>query len=274
MLPRPLRRTLRRLRRLLRPPPALVVFDPRYSVPVSGVPMDPERGAQILSFLLDEGLIDEADVERPRPASVRDLRRVHTDRYLASLEEQETLTSIYGTPVPPDVADRLLDAMRWMTGGTILAARLAIRTRRVAVSLGGGQHHAEPDRGMGFCVYNDVAVAIARLRARGWNLPVLVVDLDLHVASPDDLPTSVSYRRTAVADGVLSGLCVYFSAGFDEQRWFTSSPDSTPTHWGSPLLRVESQTVRAGDTIEVALSGPDLAHPGTWQWEVKARPEA
>ena len=48
------------------------------------------------------------------------------------------------------------------------------------MSLGGGQHHAEPDRGMGFCVYNDVAVAIARLRARGWNLPVLVVDLDLH----------------------------------------------------------------------------------------------
>ena len=179
-LPRLLRRTVRRFGRLFRPPPALVVFDPRYAVPVSGVPMDPERGAQVVSFLLDEGLIDEADLERPRPASLRDLRRVHTDRYLASLQEPETLTSIFGAPVNADLADRLLDAMRWMTGGTILAVRLALRTRRVAVSLGGGQHHAEPDRGMGFCVYNDVAVAIARLRARGWNLPVLVVDLDLH----------------------------------------------------------------------------------------------
>ena len=179
-VPQPFRRSLRRLRRLFRPPPALVVFDSRYSTTAPGIPMDPERGAQVLGFLLDEGLIDEADIERPRPASVEDLRRVHTDRYLASVNDPETLTSIYGTPVSPELADRLLDAARWMTGGTTLAARLAIRTRRVAVSLGGGQHHAEPDRGMGFCVYNDIAIAIERLRARGWNLPVLVVDLDIH----------------------------------------------------------------------------------------------
>ena len=55
-----------------------------------------------------------------------------------------------------------------------------MRTGGVAVHLGGGFHHALPDAGGGFCVFNDVAVAIRRLRARGFVEPVLVVDLDLH----------------------------------------------------------------------------------------------
>jgi hypothetical protein len=67
-----------------------------------------------------------------------------------------------------------------MAGGTIQATRLALRTGGVAFHLGGGFHHAQPDAGLGFCVFNDVAVAIRRLRARGFAEPVLVVDLDLH----------------------------------------------------------------------------------------------
>ncbi|MBH0194692.1 MAG: hypothetical protein HP494_03635 [Nitrospira sp.] len=65
-------------------------------------------------------------------------------------------------------------------GGTIHATRLALRTGAVAVHLGGGFHHAQPGAGLGFCVFNDVAVAIRRLRARGFTEPVLVVDLDQH----------------------------------------------------------------------------------------------
>ncbi|HSE26929.1 MAG TPA: histone deacetylase [Gemmatimonadales bacterium] len=179
-LPRPLRRWTRRLRRLVRRPPALVVFDPRYAFSLPGVPMDPQRGPQILGFLLGEGLLEEEDVAHPRPVALRNVRLVHTDRYLESLQDPATLTGIFGVPVPADLADRVLEAVRWSVGGTIQATRLALRTRRVAVNLGGGHHHAEPDRGMGFCVYNDVAIAIARLRARGWRQPVLVVDLDLH----------------------------------------------------------------------------------------------
>jgi hypothetical protein len=67
-----------------------------------------------------------------------------------------------------------------MVGGTIQATRLSLRTGEVAVHLGGGYHHATPDSGLGFCVFNDVAVAIRRLRSRGFADPVLVVDLDLH----------------------------------------------------------------------------------------------
>ena len=54
--------------------------------------------------------------------------------------------------------------------------------------------------------------------------PSPVVEVDLHHAKPGELPTEITYRREAVADGVLDGLCVYFAAGFDPKRWFTSSP--------------------------------------------------
>lgn len=179
-LPRRMRRAFRRVRRLFRSPPALVVYDSRYGFTVPGVPMDPDRGAQVLGFLLDEGMLEEDDVQPVLPASFRNIRLVHTDRYLDTLQRPETLTSIFGVPVNAELADRVLEAVRWSAGGTINATRLAIRTRRVVVNLGGGYHHAEPDRGMGFCVYNDIAIAIARLRAREWRQPVLVVDLDLH----------------------------------------------------------------------------------------------
>ena len=69
---------------------------------------------------------------------------------------------------------------REMTGGTILAARLARASGGIAVNLGGGFHHAHRDRGQGFCILNDVAVAIRAQRAQGFGGRILVVDLDLH----------------------------------------------------------------------------------------------
>ena len=67
---------------------------------------------------------------------------------------------------------------------------------------------------------------------------------------------------------MLDGLCVYFAAGFDAERWFTSSPAAPPTSWGSPLLRVEQHPVKAGDIIEVTVSAVDLAYPANWTWNV------
>jgi hypothetical protein len=69
---------------------------------------------------------------------------------------------------------------RTAVGGTILATRLALQGRSVAINLGGGYHHAARDRGAGFCIFNDIAVAIARLRAKGFKEPILVIDLDIH----------------------------------------------------------------------------------------------
>ena len=67
-----------------------------------------------------------------------------------------------------------------MTGGTLLAAQLARASGGIAVNLGGGFHHAHRDRGRGFCIFNDVAVAILAQRAHGFRGRILVIDLDLH----------------------------------------------------------------------------------------------
>jgi acetoin utilization deacetylase AcuC-like enzyme len=66
-----------------------------------------------------------------------------------------------------------------MTGGTILTARLALE-RGLAVHIGGGFHHAFHDHGEGFCVLNDVAVAVEALKKEGAAQRIMIVDCDLH----------------------------------------------------------------------------------------------
>jgi acetoin utilization deacetylase AcuC-like enzyme len=145
-----------------------------------GVPIDPKRSERILAALSAEGLVHPEDLVEPRPATMRNLLRVHHPEYLQSLEHREALVRIFGVAAPDDEAERVVRLQRLQTGGTIQASRLARHERAVAVNLGGGFHHAYRDSGMAFCVFNDVAVAIARLRSRGFRERVLVVDVDLH----------------------------------------------------------------------------------------------
>jgi acetoin utilization deacetylase AcuC-like enzyme len=149
-----------------------------YSIP--GVPIDPTKGERVLAFLIEERLIDRDDLISPRAASIRNLLRVHTPDYIDSLQHTDTLLRILGVPVDDDSAQKIVGLQRLMTGGTLQASRLARRSRGVVVNLGGGFHHAYRNSGMAFCIFNDVAVAIARLRAHGLGGPILVVDLDMH----------------------------------------------------------------------------------------------
>ncbi len=176
---RTIRRHVQRLRYRMNPP-ALFVHDGGPAIVMPDVPLDPRRAEKILGFLAAEGLVFSSNVDEARPASFDNIRRAHTDRYLDSLADPSVLGGIFGTTVPPQDVDTILEASRRMVGGTIQATRRALRDRKVAVHLGGGLHHASPDRGMGFCVLNDIAVAILRLRAHGFGAPVLVVDLDIH----------------------------------------------------------------------------------------------
>ncbi|MDX1388683.1 MAG: histone deacetylase, partial [Acidobacteriota bacterium] len=157
-----------------------LVYSPDYGVALPTSALDVERGKRVLTFLASERLLRRRRLHRPEPASLRFLGRIHPDTYLESLQETEALLPILGFEVDQAGHDALLDAHRSMVGGTALATRLARSRNGVVVNLGGGFHHARADRGQGFCVFNDVAAAIAAERSRGMNDPVLVVDLDLH----------------------------------------------------------------------------------------------
>ncbi len=121
---------------------------------------------------------------RPAPAATRDeLALVHTPGYidavlqgtLGAAEQREI-----GFPWSPSLPDRSCSSV----GASIAAARAAL-AEGVAANMAGGTHHAFADKGSGYCVFNDVAVAARVLQAErqrhaGDALRVLVVDLDVH----------------------------------------------------------------------------------------------
>ncbi len=132
----------------------------------------------IAERLVERGHIAPKSFVEPQPCSWDDLALVHTPEYLnkvrhgrLSVDEIRTLE----LPWTPE----LVDGFRLMTGGTCLAADLALESG-VAVHLGGGLHHAFPDHGEGFCLFNDVAVAIRRLQRDRRLRRAAVVDCDVH----------------------------------------------------------------------------------------------
>ena len=157
-----------------------IVFHPDYCGDQPAGPYDLMRPHRILHYLRDRGLLRRGMLHRPRPASLKRLLLVHTGAYLDALEQPDALQPILGFAVPADLQDAFLAGSRAMTGGTILAAKLALRHGGVAANLGGGFHHAYVDRGHGFSCFNDVAVAVRTFRERGFDDPILVLDLDLH----------------------------------------------------------------------------------------------
>lgn len=155
------------------------VYSRRYQLELPGATYDSRRGERILTFLDSTGLLGSRAVHRPEPATFRHLRRVHSDEYLDSLNDPAALTPAVGFQLEEEAADRILDTQRLMAGGTLLASRLAL-SQGIGINLGGGLHHAFASRGERFCVFNDIAVAIAELRASAFQGRILVIDLDLH----------------------------------------------------------------------------------------------
>ena len=114
----------------------------------------------------------------PEPATSVALRRVHTREYLERVMEgrlhRDQVRRI-GFPWSAELVER----SRRSVGGTVAAARAAL-VDGVAANLAGGTHHAYSDRGEGFCVFNDVAVAVRELQAVEAVRRCAVVDLDVH----------------------------------------------------------------------------------------------
>ena len=127
---------------------------------------------------LQEQLGARVDFVEPRPATMDQLRRVHTAAYLAKIRSADLdRTEVVKLGLPPGEA--LLARSRLEVGGT-LAAFAAARADGLSCNLAGGTHHAFPDRGLGYCVLNDVAVAIRELLARPGPARVFVLDTDAH----------------------------------------------------------------------------------------------
>ena len=163
-----------------RPSGPRFVIHKRYQLDTPFTEYDSRRPFRILSYLRKRHLLRRGMLLQPRPVSLSRLKRVHDPEYIRSLENPGALEPILGMPLDLKSQDRFLCVQRMMCGGTLKAAHNALKRGNVAVNLGGGLHHAGPGTGSGFCVFNDVAVAVAFLRDQGHEFPILVIDLDLH----------------------------------------------------------------------------------------------
>jgi acetoin utilization deacetylase AcuC-like enzyme len=152
-------------------PDYYVALPPSHPFPMAKYPLLCER-------LLAEGILARSDLITPVEAAPDDLRLVHAEPYLAQLAAGTLdAAAVRKLGVPWSAA--LWRRSRLATQGTLEAARAALEDG-LAGNLAGGTHHAFPGHGEGFCVLNDVAVAIRVLQRDGRIRRALVVDLDVH----------------------------------------------------------------------------------------------
>ena len=157
-----------------------IVFHPDYMAPLRAghrFPMSKYgylRGALMARGLLPAsgGFVSPAPLPPRRAAAVHDLAYVERVVNVALTAEE---TRRIGLPNTGAVSRRAFLA----AAGTLLAARLALE-HGLACNMAGGSHHAGPDGGAGFCVFNDVAIAARALLDEGRVARVLVVDCDVH----------------------------------------------------------------------------------------------
>jgi len=114
----------------------------------------------------------------PKPASDEDLLLVHTPKYVKKLKSgslSHAEVQMLELPYSEDLA-----RFAWLyVGGTILTAEQALADG-LCIHIGGGFHHAFPDHGEGFCVLNDVAIAVEKMKREGRIGKAMIVDCDLH----------------------------------------------------------------------------------------------
>jgi acetoin utilization deacetylase AcuC-like enzyme len=159
--------------------PLTVWSSARYTFPLPpGHRFPVEKYALLRERVVAEGIVTPDRVLDPDAASDELLRLVHTadyvDRFVSGRMTAAEMRRI-GFPWSPALVER----SRRAVGGTLAASRHAL-AHGSAMNLAGGTHHAFADHGEGFCVFNDVAIAVRALRAEGLIRRVAVIDLDVH----------------------------------------------------------------------------------------------
>ncbi len=145
-------------------------------------PLNPRRLALTHALMAERGLLASGDVQlfEPRPATDDELMLVHTREYIEAVKRAEPNPRYgLGTDDVPAV-EGMHEAASRIVGATLLAAEQVMSgavTR--AFNMAGGLHHAHRAKASGFCIYNDLAVAIKYMQQR-YSARVMYVDYDAH----------------------------------------------------------------------------------------------
>lgn len=146
------------------------------------------RAWKRLSNMLGVNELSDFLIE-PKDLATREiLCTVHTQDYIDLLKSPKYVTRALEIPLvglflPMRILDKhVLEPMRLAVTGTILASKEALKNG-IAINLSGGYHHASKNQGSGFCIYSDIAIAIAILRRTqkiSEDDHIMIIDLDAH----------------------------------------------------------------------------------------------
>ena len=156
-----------------------IIYHPDYVTPLPpGHRFPMSKFGQLYELLLTDGIANQKQFHAPERPSKESIELIHTPDYVEAYY-QGTLNPKaqrrIGLPWSPQLVSRTCTAV----GGTVLTAKLALR-HGLACNTAGGTHHAFPDYGSGFCIFNDLAIAPRVLQKLGLVSKVLIVDLDVH----------------------------------------------------------------------------------------------
>ena len=156
-----------------------VFYSPRYYADIGPGHVFPIRKFELVrDKLLAEGTLEPSELIEPPPAPLEDVLLVHTSDYVSRL--------CSGNLTPKEIrrlglpwSESLVQRSFYAVGGTLAATRASLG-EGYSSNLAGGTHHSFPERGEGFCVLNDVAIAIRAMRARKLIRRAAIVDCDVH----------------------------------------------------------------------------------------------
>ncbi|MBF2056902.1 MAG: histone deacetylase [Cyanobacterium sp. T60_A2020_053] len=156
-----------------------VVYHPDYVTPIPQEHRFPMPKFKLLyELLLKDGITHEKVTQRPPLATKEILELVHKpeyiEKYCTGTLEEKALRRI-GLPWSEGVVKRTCTAV----GGTILTAQIALK-EGICCNTAGGTHHAFPDYGSGFCIFNDIAITCRYLLKHQLVKRILIIDLDVH----------------------------------------------------------------------------------------------
>ena len=158
--------------------PFKLIYSDAYYLPIGKHVFPAEKYRRVRDRLIATGVAEASDFLEPQPATDQDILLVHKPEYVHKLRTG-TLSPREEMEMEIPYSRDLVDAFWLAAGGSILAARQALKDR-VCISIGGGFHHAHADHGEGFCMIHDVAIAIRRLQRDDQIRTAMTVDCDVH----------------------------------------------------------------------------------------------
>ncbi len=156
-----------------------VYYSDHYVLPLpEGHRFPIEKYRMLRDRLLEQKIIAPSDLKESPLVKPDILELAHTPDYIEAMRtgnvEEQTLKRL-GFPWSPGLYDRSCASV----GGAIAAMEDALRDG-IAGNLAGGTHHSHADRGEGYCVFNDIAVATRLLKRDGRKKRIAIIDLDVH----------------------------------------------------------------------------------------------